>query len=123
MNWEEAMRFCSKHRAEMVVIESRAEEKEIAHLLKNFLKIRWRFWMGVKKNYGVWRTKKGKKVTYAPWGPVEGFSSGDCVRVGGDLKWYQAPCGDSKLNWGNYNFPYTFNPFCKRPIAPHGKKK
>ena len=93
----------------MVVIESEAERLEIASLLEILLEKRWRFWVGVKRRKGVWKANRGETLSYKPWG-VGGWC-GNCVRVGGDLKWYEAVCGTTGAQWG-----YTFNPFCKREI-------
>ena len=108
MNWKQARRFCAKRKARMVVIESETERLEIAQLLKGLLKRKWRFWVGVKKRNGVWKTNSGEPLSYTPWSNKGGWS-GDCVRVGEDMMWYEAECWTSGAQWG-----YTYNPFCKK---------
>ena len=83
MNWEQASSFCSDKQAEMVVLDSKEERQEVAKLIAPLLAKRWRFW--------------GKST------------SGNCFRIGGDMKWYRAPCGDKGVLGG-----YTLNPFCKK---------
>ena len=95
----------------MVVLESEAERLEIAKLLKTWLEERWRFWVGVKKIDGVWKANNGETLTYKPWGPDRSWY-GNCLRVGGDMKYHKAVCGTTSLPWG-----YTFNPFCKKPFG------
>ena len=86
MSWEEARSFCSDHQADLVVLESKEESKEVAKMIASLLAKKWRFW--------------GKS------------SSGDCFRIGADMKWYRAPCSDTGTSDG-----YTFNPFCKKPSS------
>ena len=105
--------FCSKIQAEMVLIESEAERKEIAELLKTLLKGKWRFWVRARRVQGLWKTNKGNTLSYTPWWTGSGWR-GDCLRVGGNLKYTKAACTTSGALGG-----FTFNPFCKKPISEH----
>ena len=108
MTWGQARVFCSHQQAEMVVVESEGERREIAQLLKTLLEERWRFWVGVKKINGEWKANSGKTLTYKPWGKDRSYV-GNCLRVGWDMRWYKAVCGATSFPGG-----YTFNPFCKK---------
>ena len=116
MNWERARNFCSNRNAEMVVIESEVERQEIAKMTAHLLKKRWRFWVGVKRNGRSWKMNSGKFATYQPWGKDDSWK-GDCVRIGGNTKWYKAACSAKSLPGG-----YTLNPFCKKSLQASGNQ-
>ena len=111
MNWKQAKKFCLDQKAEMVVLESEEEIKEVAKMTADLTKKKWRFWVDGKMINGAWKTHKGEKSpTFTPWGASPGVE-GDCIRTGGDTKWYRAPCDVKDVAGG-----YTINPLCKKPL-------
>ena len=106
MSWKEAKKFCSDQQADMVVLESEEEIKEVAKMTADLVKKRWRLWVGVEWINGAWKTTP----SFTPWGSKPGH--GDCVRTGSDTKWYKANCM-TKSMWPGY----TFNPLCKKPSS------
>ena len=113
MNQEKTRKFCSDLQAEMVVLESEEEIKEVAKMTADLTKKKWRFWIDGKMINKAWKTHNGKQTpSFKPWGAIPTSSkTGECIRTGGDTKWYKAPC-DSKVVAGGY----TINPFCKKPL-------
>ena len=105
MNWKEAKEFCFELSAEMVVLESEEEIEEVAKMTAHLVKKKWRFWVDVEWVNGTLKTYP----TFTPWGRSPGH--GNCIRSGGNSKWYVSPCETKLLPWG-----YTVNPFCKKPL-------
>ena len=111
MNQEKTRKFCSDLQAEMVVLESEEEIKEVAKMTADLTKKKWRFWVDGKMIDKAWKTHKGKNTpSFTPWGAKPG-TTGDCIRTGGDTKWYRAPCDVKDVAGG-----YTINPLCKKPL-------
>jgi len=113
MNWKEAKKFCSELQADMVMIENEAERLAIYDLLRDLLKKRLRFWLGVRNIDGVWKQdggwNKGKKFTLID--KIYGRGIGDCLQVGKD-KLYKFPCRKADMPFG-----ISFHPFCKKSLG------
>ena len=117
MTWEKAKKFCTDLQAEMVVLESEEEIKEVAKMTADLIKKKWRFWVDGKMINKAWKTHKGEKTpSFTPWGKVSNSVVGDCIRTGDDTKWYKAPCEAKDVSGG-----YTINPFCKKPLEKSSK--
>ena len=112
MTWEKAKKFCTDLQAEMVVLESEEEIKEVAKMTADLIKKKWRFWVDGKMIDKAWKTHNGEKTpSFTPWGKDPNSFVGDCIRTGGDTRWYKAPCEAKDVSGG-----YTINPFCKKPL-------
>jgi len=117
MTWDEARKFCTDLQAEMVVLESEEEIKEVAKMTADLIKKKWRFWVDGKMINKAWKTHKGEKTpSFTPWGKVTNSFVGDCIRTGGDTRWYKALCDSKVADAG-----YTINPFCKKAIEKSSK--
>ena len=111
MNWEKAKKFCLDQKAEMVVLESEEEIKEVAKMTADLTKKKWRFWIDGKLINGAWKTHKGERSpSFMPWGSITNSFKGDCIRTGGDSKWYRAPCRVNGVPKG-----YSIGPLCRKP--------
>ena len=112
MNWEKAKKFCSDLQAEMVVLESDEEFKEVAKMTASLLKKKWRYWVGGKMNAGEWITYKGDKAPFFKLRLSRPGKNGECLRVGGGVgALYPLQCKAKKIPGG-----YTLNPLCKIPF-------
>ena len=112
MNWEKAKKFCEDQKAEMLMLESEEEFKEVSDMTANLLKKKWRYWVGGKMIAGEWKTFKEEKAPVSKWKLHKPGKNGDCLRVGGGVgTLYPLPCKEKNIPGG-----YTLNPFCKKPV-------
>jgi hypothetical protein len=108
MTWKAAKQYCTNIGAKMVVVENEKERNEITKMASEPISRLSRFWLDVTKEKNSWKIHNSSKVpNFTPWGPNSKLHTGNCVRSGPNMNWYQSDCS-LKSSWS-----YTYNPMCK----------